>query len=489
MSSTQTHRRMQRCGTASYWQPEVLEVRILLAAPNLTNHEQLLLELVNRARANPTAEASRLGIGLNQGLSGSPITATPKQPLAPHQALLSAARLHAQDMLDRNYVKHDALAPAPNGVTVQQRAEKAGYTGSVGENIGIEGHTAMIDQTQYVHTAHDKLFLSTTGHRQNILRDSYVEIGSGVRFGRFTDSSQNITVNATMVVEKFGRYSDGGVNFITGVVYSDATTGVANDDFYTIGEGAGGGTVTAVSTNTGARFSDDVGSSGGYSLQIPNDTYDVFLEHSGKRYVQRGVIVDDANQKVDFELTSATVDVPSVIRGNVDGDQDFDANDSFLIHLVSLSANNQQIEGAKGTSTRTGDQIRQAVTALGTAADVDGDGDFDANDSFLIHLVKLSGSDAQIIAARGSSVLSATQIRTRINALGTTTTSASSQASRNSLPTASQSLFDNKPADEEETRGTGLTQSAERVRAEQTSADSVWADSVWGEFRNWIDVL
>ncbi|MGI6300562.1 MAG: hypothetical protein ACOX52_05840 [Verrucomicrobiota bacterium] len=33
-----------------------------------THYEQLMLELVNRARANPVAEADRLGIELNEGL-------------------------------------------------------------------------------------------------------------------------------------------------------------------------------------------------------------------------------------------------------------------------------------------------------------------------------------------------------------------------------------------------------------------------------------
>ena len=49
---------------------------------------------------------------------------------------------------------------------------------------------------------------------------------------------------------------------------------------------------------------------------------------------------------------------------------------------------------------------------------MDGDEDFDANDSFLIHLVKLSGTDAQIDQSKGSSALSAAEIRARVNALG-----------------------------------------------------------------------
>lgn len=45
-------------------------------------YEQYMLELVNRARLNPEAEANRLGIGLNDGLSPNTISVDPKQPLA-----------------------------------------------------------------------------------------------------------------------------------------------------------------------------------------------------------------------------------------------------------------------------------------------------------------------------------------------------------------------------------------------------------------------
>ena len=36
--------------------------------------DQYLIELINRARMDPTAEAARLGIDLNQGLSQGQIT-------------------------------------------------------------------------------------------------------------------------------------------------------------------------------------------------------------------------------------------------------------------------------------------------------------------------------------------------------------------------------------------------------------------------------
>lgn len=49
--------------------------------------EQYAIELVNRARLNPVAEAKRFGIGLNDGIADGTISNAAKQVLAPHQAL------------------------------------------------------------------------------------------------------------------------------------------------------------------------------------------------------------------------------------------------------------------------------------------------------------------------------------------------------------------------------------------------------------------
>ena len=61
------------------------DVAAAVQAPfEISPAEQLMVELVNRARANPTAESLRYGIDLNAGLSGTEqLNPTPKQPLAP----------------------------------------------------------------------------------------------------------------------------------------------------------------------------------------------------------------------------------------------------------------------------------------------------------------------------------------------------------------------------------------------------------------------
>jgi len=149
--------------------------------------------------------------------------------------------------------------------------------------------------------------------------------------------------------------------------------------------------------------------------------------------------IDDANSDDLYDtLGDETIIVTTTdddgVPGNVDGDTDFDANDSFLIHLVNLSGTDLQIEQSRGTSPLTPAQIRAAVTQLNASADVDGDQDFDANDSFLIHLVNLSGTDLQIEQSRGSSQLAATQIRANVNALGGGSAASQGRACQYVLP-------------------------------------------------------
>src|SRR5258707_11440338 len=53
---------------------ESLESRRLLTAVYPSNLEQYEVELINRARANPAAEAARYGIDLNEGLAPGTIS-------------------------------------------------------------------------------------------------------------------------------------------------------------------------------------------------------------------------------------------------------------------------------------------------------------------------------------------------------------------------------------------------------------------------------
>ena len=278
---------------------DALEPRLLLSAVTMTDNEQLMLELINRARANPTAEATRQGIGLNDGLAAGTISTAAKQPLAPHQSLITAAGLHAADMLNRDYFDHTTLGTA-NGAP--ERAQNAGYpSNSVGENIAWGGTTGVVDQVQAVFDRHRGLFLST-GHRTNMLHIPYEEIGTGVRYGQYTTGGT--TYNATMVVVDFGIRS---VNpFITGVVYTDSD----NDNFYDIGEAIGSGTVMATNLTTGAVFSEFIGNSGGYGIIVPAGSYSVTASYTlagVSRLSTKTATVGIDNVKTDFDTTDPSV--------------------------------------------------------------------------------------------------------------------------------------------------------------------------------------
>lgn len=170
-------------------------------------------------------------------------------------------------------------------------------------------------------------------------------------------------------------------------------------------------------------------------------------------------------------------------RGNVDGDGDFDANDAFLIQLIQLAGSDTQIDQTKGVSLLTASEIRAIVAAIGLAGDVDGDGDFDANDSFLIQLVKLAGSNTQIDQTKGASPLTAVQIRNNVDSLSG---DASGQRSRASVLPRLAAVYAGP-----NTHKTDLFESSMQrtVDYPPASADVSESNEVWEDFRSWIDAL
>src|SRR5215218_3843830 len=107
----------------SYRPAESLESRRLFAVALPTDYEQYMLELLNRARANPSAEASRLGISLNEGLPAGTITSTAKQPLAFNTNLIDAARKHSAWMIANDTFAH----AGENNTDPGDRMTAAGY--------------------------------------------------------------------------------------------------------------------------------------------------------------------------------------------------------------------------------------------------------------------------------------------------------------------------------------------------------------------------
>jgi hypothetical protein len=278
-------RRVKRLRAGRRLTVEALESRHLLAPMDPAQMDQVIVEMINRARANPTAEATRLGIGLNDGLATAtnptPISTDPKPPLAINDLLYAAAFGHSTDMVERNYFNHIS----PEGNDPGDRLADVNYPFTTwGENIAYT-----YDLQQF----HDLLFKSP-GHRRNILRESFREIGVGLVLdsGRYTGT------------ELFA--SRGGNAFLTGVVFSDR---VMQDQFLSLGESLGGVTVTA--ERPGAPILSTItGPGGGYSLQAAPGTYKVRAIGPGLPYPIEftNVVVGSTNVKVDFIVPDVQID-------------------------------------------------------------------------------------------------------------------------------------------------------------------------------------
>ena len=272
--------------------------------------EQYMLELINRARANPAAEAARLGIDLNEGLSPGTITADAKQPLAFNPQLIAAARAHSSWMMQNNTFAHNEGSVDPGA---QMRAAGYPFTGSYswGQNIAFQGETpATPPLNATVAQEESDLFTDKPepgrGHRLNLMDAGFKEIGVGVMTGSFQG------YNAVLATQDFTYES--GNSFLTGVAFTDA----AHTHFYQPGEGLAGVTITATRQSDQVVFSTTTWSAGGYTLALPPGTYNLAAAGGGIGTVSIGnTVIGSQNVEVDF--TPSTPSTPSAQRGWASG--------------------------------------------------------------------------------------------------------------------------------------------------------------------------
>ena len=298
------------------------------------DYEQYLLELVNRARADPAGEAARYGIDLNEGLAPGTISSDPKQPLALNPSLIDGARGHSQWMIDNDVFSHTGA----NGSSPGDRMAAAGYDfvppWSWGENIGWwgtrPGSPSPLSTTAVLHEA---LFVDSgidgRGHRVNLMDPDFREIGIGIVLGEFSG------YNAEMVTEDFAyTFASDSAGFLTGVAYDDGL--VSGDSFYTPGEGFGGVTITALRASDAATFSTTTWSTGGYSLALPAGTYTVTASGGGLPGVVtvQAVQMDSSNVKVDF-----TSDMVTAVWQNPNHPLDVNPDDYITTQDALILAN------------------------------------------------------------------------------------------------------------------------------------------------------
>ena len=240
--------------------------------------EQLLVELINRARLDPQAEVDRLGEALAGGIPSSPA-----QPLAVTRGLGIAAREHSEDMDDRDFFAHTN----PSGQSPADRAIEEGHPSRfVGENIGWIGSTREPSDLQARVASHHEDLWESDGHQRNMMNEAWSEIGAGYDY-----ADHNGYSGSTFATTKFG---DLGRTYLTGVVIGDAD----GDAFYDLGEGLGGVRVTA--DDGSERFETETWESGGYSLALPAGTYLVSFEGGAlDTAVETTVTIFDENVKLD----------------------------------------------------------------------------------------------------------------------------------------------------------------------------------------------
>ena len=138
----------------------------------LNSEEKRVLDLHNRARKK-------------RGL----------KRLCVNPILTQAARSHTKEMLDKDYASHNSF----NGESVRERLERFGYT-SEGYSYYLYGVNIAWGCGSY--GAPDNMFkwwMHSSGHRSNILKKRFREVGIGVLRGTYKSCSQT-----TMYTVDFG---------------------------------------------------------------------------------------------------------------------------------------------------------------------------------------------------------------------------------------------------------------------------------------------
>ncbi len=328
----------------------------------LTANEQYFLELVNRARLDPLAEAARYGIDLNKNLAPGTLNGSARQVLAADDDLDQAAGAHSAWMLQTDIFSHTGV----NGTDPGQRMTSAGYvfagSWTWGENIAWSGTTGSVNLTAAIDGHHAGLF-DSAGHRQNILNNGFREVGIGQEQGQFTYNGT--TYNASMATQAFAR--TGTAVFLTGVAYNDAN----GNDFYTVGE-ATAGTTFAIGV-----ASDVTEAAGGYGVATAAAAGVAVQITQGAQVSQ--VVVDLSAGNVKLDLVSGTEFHTSGGLQLLSGVADARLLGVAALRLTGNSAANA-LTGNSGANVIRGAGGSDGLAGAGGADNLRGAGGFDRLD-------------------------------------------------------------------------------------------------------------
>lgn len=251
----------------------------------LSPTEQYMLELINRARLDPLAEAARYGLDLNDGLAAGTIDDAPLQVLAQNDTLSDSSEAHSAWMLENNVFSHTG----EDGTSAGNRMANAGYSfngeWSWAENLAWTGTTGALYLEDAIEKHHEGLYRSA-GHRTNTFSEDMREIGLAQVAGTYSVGSADY--NSSMLTENFAQSGD--EVFVTGVAYRDGDA----DNFYSIGEGQSGVVIRI------ADAQDTSADAGGYAVAIdPQNTAKIFVEVGGAEIAAVQMDMSDGNAKLD----------------------------------------------------------------------------------------------------------------------------------------------------------------------------------------------
>lgn len=255
---------------------EILEPRWLPSGLDPTPVEQLFLEALNDARANPAVYGAAVGVDLS--------AVAPAPPLAFDSRLVQAARRHAQDMNVRAFFSHIN----PDGVDVPGRLTAAQYPWtSWGESIaGSPGWPQPADALRALVVDSG---VADLGHRKQLLGmgspyQGQTQVGIGVVQGGAGPLTNYHTVDTAASVD--------GRACLCGVVFEDVNA----NGRYDVGEGLGGVQVDVAGVGTVTTFA-----SGGYTIPLGSGGYTVTAHGGGLRQpITRSVTIGAANVRLNF---------------------------------------------------------------------------------------------------------------------------------------------------------------------------------------------
>ncbi len=272
----------------------------------------MLLEQINRARANPVAEVGILqaigDLSIQQAYAyfkvdfatfATDMAKFPAlPPLAPSSHLVQAARGHSQWMLANALQAHEE-----NGLGFVDRVNATGYVLTiVGESI-----YAYADNPVYSHVGfevdwglYDGMgqpiapgMQNPPGHRLNNHNPLFHEVGVGLVKGS-NSSVAGGTVGPELYTIDFATRS-GSFPYVTGVAYFDLNS----NGSYDVGEGLPGVRVDVAGSGYFAKSA----SSGGFAVPTSDGQHAVTFSAPGLASVAKTAVVSGGqNSKVDLRL-------------------------------------------------------------------------------------------------------------------------------------------------------------------------------------------